>query len=217
MPGRTVTALLLHVAVLLAACAPVPTSAPSTAASPVREPAATATLGSSQPSSTPTRSPDVTPNPIGFAFDSEAVIAYYQSVGYDCSQPRPSTEAAGYMVRTCQRVDPAGRTLTIGLVTDAAGALGNAFSSVRAVEGELVLDPVDALDPLSGFLGAMLGSDRSEAVVEWLAGHAGDAYAETSDGGLRVATYTPAEDDHTSILVELADPTYLAAPTPSGG
>jgi hypothetical protein len=161
--------------------------------------------------------PEVTPNRIGFAFDAEAVVAYYEGVGYECSEPRPSTEAAGYTVRTCQRVDPAGRTLTIGLVTDAAGALGNAFASVQAVEGEAVLDPVDALDPLSGFLGAMLGSDRSEGIVEWLAGHAGDAYAETSDGGLRIATYTPAEDDHTTILVELADQGYLEAPTPSGG
>lgn len=216
MQGRTVIALLLLVAVLPAACAPGPTPAPSTAASPVREPVATATLASSPPSSTATQSPDVTPNPIGFAFDADAVIAYYESVGYECSQPSPSTEAAGYMVRTCQRVDPAGRTLTIGLVTDAGGALGNAFVGVKAVENEPVLDPVDAIDPLSGFLGAMLGSDRSGGIVEWLAGHAGDAYAETSDGGLRIATYTPAEDDHTTVFVELANQAYLEAPTPSG-
>jgi hypothetical protein len=79
-----------------------------------------------------------------------------------------------------------------------------------------VLDPVDAMDPLSGFLGAMLGSDRGGALVEWLAGHAGDAYAETSAGGLRIATYTPSADDHSVIYVELADQGYLAAPRPSG-
>jgi hypothetical protein len=60
----------------------------------------------------------------------------------------------------------------------------------------------------------MLGSDRGGGLVEWLAGHAGDAYAETSDGGLRIATYTPSEDDHTTIYVELADQAYLEAPTP---
>jgi hypothetical protein len=218
MQGRTVSTLLLLVAVLVAACAPGPTAAPSNEAPrPTQQAGETDGSASSQPSDGPTRSPEVTPNPIGFAFDAEAVVMYYESVGYECSEPRPSTEAVGYMLRTCQRVDPAGRTLTIGLVTDAAGALGNAFAGVQAVEGEPVLDPVDTLDPLSGFLGAMLGSDRSEGVVEWLAGHAGDAYAETSGGGLRIATYTPAEDDHTTIFVELANQAYLDAPEPSGG
>jgi hypothetical protein len=217
MQGRTVAAVLILVTVVVTACAPGPTTAPSTATSPIREPIATATFASSSPSSAPARSLEVTPNPIGFAFDAEAVVTYYESVGYTCSEPRPSTEAAGYMVRTCQRVDPAGRILTIGLVTNAAGALGNAFASVQAVKGEPILDPVEAIDPLSGFLGAMLGSDRSGRVVEWLAGRAGEAYAETSDGGLRIATYTPAEDDHTTIVVELANSEYLDAPTPSGG
>jgi hypothetical protein len=218
MQSRTVIAPLLLAAVLVTACAPGPTAPPSNEAPrPTQQAVETDGSAPAQPSGSPTRSPEVTPNPIGFAFDAEALVDYYESVGYECSEGRPSTEAAGYLVRTCQRLDPAGRTLTIGLVTDATGALGNAFAGVQAVEGEPVLDPVEALDPLSGFLGAMLGSDRNAGVVEWLAGHAGDAYAETSEGGLRIATYTPAEDDHTTILVELANQAYLDAPQPSGG
>lgn len=52
--------------------------------------------------------------------------------------------------------------------------------------------------------------------AEWLAGHLGDTYAETSEGGLRIATYTPSDEDHTTIYVELANQTYLDAPRPGG-
>lgn len=165
----------------------------------------------------PTSSVVVTPNPVGFAFMAGDVLAYYASVGYECTDASPSAHATGYMVQTCQHLDPAGRVLTIGLVTDPGGTLGNAFASVEAVEGEPFLEPVDALDPLSGFLGAMLGSDRAAGMVEWLASHAGDAYAEISEGGLRIATFTAAEDDHSTIFVELANQAYLEAPVPSDG
>lgn len=118
------------------------------------------------------------------------------------------------MVRTCQLIDKAGRTLTVGFVTDPGGALGNGFASVQAADGVDVLDPMDALDPLSGFLGAMLGTERAGPQVAWLAGHAGDEFAETAEGGLRIATYTPAADDHTTIFVELANGDYLGSPLP---
>jgi hypothetical protein len=156
----------------------------------------------------------VTPKPIGFAFSADAVLGYYESAGFTCSGPSPSTEAAGYQVQTCSLVDAAGQTVTVGIVTDSNGVLGNAFASVQAAAGEPLVEPVDALDPLSGFLGAMLGSERGGALVEWLAGHAGDTFAETSDGGLRIATYTPAEDDLSAIYLELADRAYLEAPRP---
>lgn len=94
---------------------------------------------------------------------------------------------------------------------------GNGFASVEAPSGEDVLDPVDALDPLAGFLSAMLGSERGGAKVEWLAAHLGDAFAEESDGGLRLATYTPSADDHAIISLELANQAHLDAPRPSGG
>lgn len=222
VPIRSTAVLLALAAILVAGCAPGPTAAPASAtatpisptqASPTWTPAAATPSQSAGPSP----SPEVTPNPVGFAFVADDVLAYYASVGYACSDASPSTKAAGYTVRTCQLVDKAGRTLTVGFVTDPGGALGNAFASVQAVAGEDVLDPVDALDPLSGFLGAMLGTDRAGAQVEWLAGHAGDAYAETSDGGLRLATYTASAEDHSIIYVELANQSYLDAPRPSGG
>jgi hypothetical protein len=213
------TALLVSLAaVLTVGCAPGPTpslSSATTTATP--HPTGPSPSASSSAIATSPSPPEVTPNPVGFAFAAVDVAAYYASVGYVCSEPSTSSEAAGYIVRTCKRVDSAGRTLTIGLVTDPSGALGNAFASVHAEEGEAVLDPVVSLDALSGFLGATLGSDRGGALLEWLAGHAGDAYAETSDGGLRIATYTPSEDDHTAIFVELANRAYLDAPRPSGG
>ncbi len=219
---RSLAAVPLALAAFLqAGCAPpavtAPTSVVATLSPATRTPPSATPAASTPPLSTaPSASPEVTPNPVGFAFAAEDVLAYYAGVGYACSDATPSTEAVGYTVRTCERVNLTGRTLTAGFVTDPGGALGNAFASVRAKEGENVLDPIAVLDPLSGFLGAMLGSDRGGAQVEWLAGHIGDVFAETSDGGLRIATYTASEQDHSVIYVELANQAYLAAPRPSG-
>lgn len=207
--------MLSLTAMVAVACSPGPTPA---SASPTvfesQQPVGTAASASPSPSVASESPPEVTPNPVGFAFAADDVLAYYAGVGYECTAPSPSTQAAGYEVRTCQRTDSAGRTLTVGLVTDPAGALGNAFASVKAVEGEAVLESVAAMDPLSGFLGAMLGSERGGDLVEWLAGHAGDAYAQTSEGGLKIATYTPSANDHTAIYVELASQAYMEAPRP---
>ena len=221
MPIRSAVVRLALAAILVAACAPGPTMAPAsptaTPVPPTHAPPTGSPRPSPPPSAGPSPSTEVTPNPVGFAFAAEDVLAYYASVGYACSDARPSTEADGYAVRTCQLVDKGGRTMTLGFVTDPAGALANAFASVQAVEGTDLLDPVDALGPLSGYLGAMLGSERADAPVEWLAGHLGDTYAETSEGGLRIATYTASAEDHTTIYVELANQAYLDAPRPSGG
>jgi hypothetical protein len=211
---QLILAVLGAIAALAIACSPNPV--PTSTAAPGDSPPATEPVApeASVAPGAPTETAVVTPNPVGFAFAADDVLAYYESAGYACTGSSPSTEASGYTVRTCSLVDPAGRTRTVGLVTDPNGALGNAFASVEPAEGEELVEPVDALDPLSGFLGAMLGSERGGALVEWLAGHAGDAYAETSDGGLRIATYTPAEDDLSAIYVELADQAYLDAPRP---
>jgi hypothetical protein len=210
---RLVIAALSAFATLVIACSPNPV--PSSTLGPRASPSSTepAAPRSSQ-AAAPTETAVVTPNLVGFAFAADDVLAYYESAGYTCSGPSPSTEAFAYTVRTCSLVDPEGRTRTVGLVTDPSGVLGNAFASVEPAEGEELIEPVDALDPLAGFLGAMLGSERGGALVEWLAGHVGDAYAETSDGGLRIATYTPGEADLSAIYVELADQAYLDAPRP---
>jgi hypothetical protein len=211
---RPIIVLICAIAALAYACSPNP--APASPPAPVASsaPGEPVTTAPSPASGVASEAPEVTPNPVGFAFAAEDVLAYYESAGYTCTGPSPSTEASGYTVQTCRLVDPAGRTRTVGLVTDPTGALGNAFARIEPAESEDLVEPVDALDPLSGFLGAMLGSERGGALVEWLAGHAGDAYAETSDGGLRIATYTPAENDLSAIYIELADQAYLDAPRP---
>lgn len=151
----------------------------------------------------------------GFAFAAADVVAYYESQGYRCTAAEPSSRAAGFAVRTCQSSDAAGRILTVGVVTDPAGDLANGFASVRGTADEPVLAPIDALDPLAGFLGAMLGVDQGTALLEWLAGHLGDAYAETTSGPLRVATYSQSAEDHSTLYVELANQAYLDAPPPT--
>lgn len=212
---RSLTCLVVAAPLLLAACgstvvSPSPASSPSpTAALPsptlalpsALEPAATA-------------SP--TPNRTGFVFAAEDIAAYYETQGYVCSATQPSTMAAGYTVRTCQDVDDAGRTRVIGLVTDLNSGLANGFASVKGTEAETILAPIDALDPLAGFLGVMFGEEQGAAQLTWLASHLGDTYAETTSGPIKVATYTESEDDHTTLYVEVANRAYLeAAPAAS--
>ena len=156
-----------------------------------------------------------TPAPSGFAFSVEAVIGYYESRGFICDETQPSATAAGHFYQGCQTEDADGRTLAVGFVTDPAGDLADAFASAQAPPGEPFLEPTDALDHLSGFLGAMLGEVRGTSLLEWLAGHLGDAYAQTTIDTLTVATYTQSATDHSRLYLELADQDYINAPAPS--
>ena len=72
------------------------------------------------------------------------------------------------MVTTCEGADAAGRPIAVGVVTDSAGRLGNGFASVRALPDADLLEPTDALDMLSGFLGAMLGDAAATDLLPWL-------------------------------------------------
>ena len=174
-------------------------------------PSAQSTSGALSPPPGATASPVAEPP---FTFPADAVIAFYEGEGLACAPPIPSTKAAGWTVRTCQGTDAAGRPVAVGVVTDPAGRLGNGFASVTALPGADLLEPSDALDMLSGFLGAMLGEAGATDQLQWLAGHLGDAYAETTVGGGRIATYTESADDPTRIYVEVAGPSYLVAPAP---
>ena len=142
------------------------------------------------------------------------MVGFYEGEGLTCAAPVPSTKAAGWTVTTCQGADAAGRPIAIGVVTDPAGRLGNGFASVTALPDAELLEPTEALDMLSGFLGAMLGDAAATELLPWLAGHLGDEYATTTFDGGTIATYTESADDPTRIYVEVAGPAYLAAPTP---
>jgi hypothetical protein len=207
-PRQSAAACLLGCTLLLAACsAPVTTFSLSPAATPAPEGPSASSPASATSLPTPAGS--------GFAFSTDGVLGYYESLGYTCSAAQPSTTAAGYSFRSCQSQDPKGRGLAVGLVTDSGGALADAFASVQGTASETILAPSDALDPLSAFLGATLGEDRGSALLIWLAGHLGDDYAETTSVDLKVATYTASTTDHSRLYVEVANQTYLDAPTPS--
>jgi hypothetical protein len=199
---------LVGLCVVLTACAsPSLTASPSPSPSP--SPASTVAASSAGPSqSEPIASQDAT----GFAFAADDVVAYYVSQGYTCYETQPSTKARGFAVRTCELVDDAGRTKVIGVVTDPAGGLANGFASVQGTATETFLPPVEALDPLAGFLGAMLGEEEGSTLLPWLAGHLGDGYAETAAGPIKVATYTESADDRSKLYVEVANQAYLDAP-----
>lgn len=201
--------LLASLIAVLAACAS-PTVTASLPASPSLAPTV-ATSGAPSPSG-PIGSPGATANATGFAFAADDVLAYYESQGYTCSASQLSTKARGFFVRSCELVDAAGRKRVIGLVTDPAGGLANGFASVEGTDTETFLAPEEALDPLAGFLGAMLGEAEGSTLLPWLAGHLGDAYAETAAGPIKVATYTESADDHSKLYVEVANQVYLDAP-----
>ncbi len=148
----------------------------------------------------------------GFVFTADDITAYYETQGYLCSASRPSTTAAGFSFRSCEYVDAAGRTHVVGVVTDQGGNLADGFASVQGTDAETILAPTDALDPLAGFLGAMLGEEQGSSLLTWLAGHLGDAYDQTTIGTLRVATYTASDTDHSTLYVEVANQEYLDAP-----
>jgi hypothetical protein len=208
--ARIFASFVVAASLLLAACG---STAPPGAATSPSPTLAAASLAVPLPSGS-SASASPTANTTGFAFAAEDIAAYYQSKGYVCAAPQPSTKAAGFTLRTCQETDDAGRTRIVGLVTDPAGGLANAFASVRGKETETILAPIDALDPLSGFLGATLGEDRGAALLTWLASHLGDAYAETTSGPIKVATYSESADDHSTLYVEVANQAYLDASPP---
>jgi hypothetical protein len=205
---RIVTFVGLLLAGAIVGCSPTnPTARPS---------AGTATPASSTVAATPGAGESLAPSAaVGFAFDAESIAGYYRTLGYTCTDPQPSAQAAGYLYRSCQLVDPDGRTRVIGLVIDQADELADAFASVQGVAGETILDPTVALEPLAAFLGATLGPVQGESLLPWLAGHLGDAYVTTTIANLTVATYSETAEEHSKLFVEMANAAYLSAPRPS--
>jgi hypothetical protein len=215
-PNCVIVSLIAAVTFVLAACGPsTVTPSPKAATLPSVTPTAPPSSATAA-ASVPTGSTTPTASTTGFAFSADAVVAYYESQGYACSAEQPSTKAVGFFLRSCEIVDEAGRTRVIGVVTDPDGGLANGFASVQGKETETFLAPVDALEPLAGFLGAMLGEVQGSTLIPWLAGHLGDTYAETTTGPITVATYTESADDHSKLYVELANQTYLDAPGVEG-
>jgi hypothetical protein len=202
-------ALGVLVAGILVGCSPAtPTVEPSAGAQSPVQPTETLGTASPGPSTGPTAA-------VGFAFDAESIAGYYESLGYTCTDPGPSTQAAGYLFRSCQLLDPDGRTRVVGLVTDPNDDLADAFASIQGKTGEAILDPTVALDPLAAFLGATLGPSQGEALLPWLAGHLGDSYTTTTIADLTIATYSQEPDDHSKLFVEIANQAYLEAPRAS--
>lgn len=208
---RILGSFALGTTLLLTACGST-TATPSLTSSPSPTPAPASPPHALPPRSQLPASVTPTANTTGFAFAAEDIAAYYETQGYACAAPQPSSTAAGFAVRTCEETDGAGRTRVIGLVTDPSGGLANGYASVNGRDGETFLAPIDALDPLAGFLGAVLGEKRGSALLTWLASHLGDTYAETMSGPLTVATYTASAVDHSTLYVEVANRAYLDAP-----
>jgi len=193
---------LIGIAVVLSACGSSPIAS-GAAASAGGAPAATLLPASIDPAT-------------GFAFAADDVAAYYQGQGYTCNAFEPSTTAAGFFFRSCEKTDAAGHGLVVGLVTDPDGRLAEGFATVTGTQSEAVLEPELALPPLAGFLGAVLGEDEGGSAADWLTDHLGGVYEQTTLGLVTLGTYNGDNDDPRVLAVELANQSYLGAPTPSG-
>jgi hypothetical protein len=204
----------LAAVLIVVACAPRDVSSPvPTVTVATMSPPPTSNAHSASPS--PVVPPPTSSPAAGvFAFPADAVLAFYDGAGLSCRDPEPSTKAAGWTAQTCDGMDEAGRLVVVGVVTDPDGVLGDGYASVTALPTEELLQPSDALDHLSGFLGAMLGNEAATELLPWLAGHLGDPYSATTRDEATIATYTESADDATRIYLEVAGPAYLAAPAP---
>jgi hypothetical protein len=205
-PGRALIASVLATAVLVAACGSTG-PAPGVSTADPSGASAGALPSDSPPAPSVVRSAKTT----DFPFAAEDIATYYQGRGYTCAAAQPDSEAAAFTVRRCQHADDAGRMRIVALVTDANGDLAAAVASVKAMPGEAVLAPIDALDPLAGFLGATLGETQGSALLTWLASHLGDSHATTMTGPITVTTHTESEGDHATLYVEIATGAYLQA------
>lgn len=205
---------LMAVLALVAACAPQggPTIGPSSPGPSLAQ------TGSAAPAPNPpiTQTPSIDPLPGAFAFDAESILGYYETLGYACSPAQPSTQAVGHTLRACSLLDADGRQRRVSIVTDPAGDVADAFTSIEGTDAEPILDPVLALEPFAAFLGATLGETQGESLLPWLAGHLGDEFATTTLGELTIATYTDSPQDHSTLYLEVANQGFLESPTPSG-
>jgi hypothetical protein len=200
-------------AILVAACSTaIPSRVPSLPVGTGQPTTASLTTPSSPPAPSVLVSPSAS-IATDFAFDPESVLGYYRSIAYVCDGPVPGP-VTGSTLRSCQLRDPDGRVRVIGFVTDPAGNIAAGFASMRGRPGEAFVDPETALEPLAGFLGAMLGEARGTELVPWLAGHLGDGYAETTSGDLAVLTYTQEAAGQTVLFVEVATDSYRSGVKP---
>jgi hypothetical protein len=230
-PARLLAVGSLAGALLVAGCggsAATPSAAPSTGptatpatATPVpATPAPTAEPGTAAPAtSAPTASdgPAATNDPAlgGFAFPAADVIAYYQGVGLACGAPAASTQATGYKVTKCVGTDSAKQlTTVVALVTDPDGVTGDAFAGVLGSDGKTLPKPEDAITGLAFFLGAMLGKTDGTTGSTWLAQHLGEKMAQTTIGGILVATFPGDAATGIGYYVETANQAFIDAPTP---
>jgi hypothetical protein len=201
---------LLEASLLFAACGS-STVAPSSPTGSKPLPSASVASSIVSASASASASAWTTVGPSGFAFSADEIVAYYQSQGYGCEAQQPSPKAPGYFVRTCTKVDDAGRTRVIGVVTDPRGDLADGFASIQGTASETILAPIDALQPLAGFLGATLGQEDGAGALPWLGNHLGDAYSDTKIGPITLSTYTNSPDDHSKLYVEVANQAYADA------
>lgn len=195
---------------------PAPTAAPATPA-PTEAPATPA----------PTEAPSVeapsldagTPDPAdngGFAFSAKDLMDYYTSEeGFQCEDPTPSTQAAGYTVQRCIHDAGNGVSELIAFVVDADGVMGDAFAAYLLDAGSAMPDPADAAPFLSGFSAGLLGTDVfTNDALPWLQENLGKDSAQTEISGLLYGTYTEDDDGGVGLYVESANQAFMDAPAP---
>ena len=224
---RTGAVIAIAGSLVLAGCggAATVTEAPATPAPAT--PAITAPPETAAPTPSPTVAPTEAPteaptavasgNPAGlggFAFGATEVLDYYTgTLGFECRDPQPSTQAADYTIVRCFREPEDGPAEILALVVTQDGVIGNAFAGSFNAAGEEPPDAIAAIEHLGGFVGAMLGNDLVDEAGPWLGENLGQDVQRTF-GDILVLTYPVNDDTGAGFYVEVANDAFMSASAP---
>ena len=219
-PTRRATAVLALAGTLaLAGCGGTSTATQAAASPTVSQaPAATVAPASGPPaaSAAPTDSGPLNPRALGlFAVNAEDAVAFYAERGFDCQDPQPSTQAAGYLIVRCLRENAeTGTTDLVGLVHTTEGILGNAFAGILTPAGTDGPTVPIAYAYLAEFLGVTLGEGTGTKAADWYGASLGKETERTAIDGLVVQHYRQDDGNGVGRYVEIANEWFLTAPSP---
>jgi hypothetical protein len=206
-------ALATSAAFLVAACG----GAASPSAAPTQAPASATIAPTPTPSPTPEPTPSPTPEPTpsptpvstGFAFAPDDVIAYYQGIGFECTDP--AVAAAGFTVQQCLKTAKKAPTSMISIGwSDEDQLIHYGYGGYYNADGAKKPDKADAFQHLDGLIGALLGEADGVPVGQWVIANFGDDVGNVYNG-LDVYTYTLAENPGSGYFIEIATQDFLDA------
>ena len=142
-------------------------------------------------------------------------MAFYVEQGFDCQDPQPSSQAAGYLIVRCLLENAeTGTTDVVGLVHTTDGILGNAFAGILTPAGTDGPTVPIAYAFLSQFLGTLLGEATGTKAADWYGATLPKETERTAIDGLVAQHYRQDDANGVGRYVEIANEWFLEAPSP---